>query len=172
MADVIGDLSHLRLTRIAFNAVHEVSGAEGSGHFSLLSAKGVKHLIGARALVKIVSDSLTCQVIGPASADKAVSAHIAVIPSTSSDWPSTASEVLTIGGSAFIQHSLYVGALAAPLQFTQEVAHQIKPAPVVGSPPEVVYQFTITGGSASSKAYLRISGVLEVDGVGFVASWK
>jgi len=171
MSNLIGDTSNLHTTRIPFHAVHELVGIFGSGHFPLLDCNGIKHLVSARATVRIVSDQLSCQVIGPAAADKAVTVHVAVIPSTAPAWPTTAAHLLTIGGSAFTQHSLYVGASATPLAFTQEVAHQIKPRPLVGSPPEVVYYFSVTGGVATTVSYLRISGILEVDGVGYVQPW-
>jgi hypothetical protein len=69
----------LTATIVPFNAVHEVTGASGSGHFILSSATGFRALARPRAYVKIVSDSLTCQIIGPASADKAVSAFVAIL---------------------------------------------------------------------------------------------
>jgi hypothetical protein len=171
MSEVIGDTRELHQNTINFNAVHTVSGASGFGHFRLETCSGLQHLLNARASVRIVSSSLTCQVIGPVSAAKAVSAHIAVIPSNATAWPTTAAQILTIGGSAFVQHSLYVGAPTAPLQFSQEAAHQLKPSPVLGSAPEIVFQYTITGGTDADSAYLRISGVLAVDGIGFVTPW-
>jgi len=171
MSDVLGDTTHLHQHRIDFNAVHTIVGASSHGSFCLVDSSGLRHLLSSRASVKIVSQSLTCQVIGPASADKAVSIHVAVIPATATGHPTSEAQILTIGGSAYAQHSLYVGALAVPLAFSTEVAHQIKPAPVVGEPPLVVYVCTITGGTNSDKAYLRISGTIEVDGIGYVQPW-
>jgi len=174
MSEVIGDTSDLHVNTIPFNAVHTLTGAHGSFAFKLEEASGLKHLLTARASVRIVSDSLTCQVIGPASAAKAVSAHVAVIPHTTNadDLPTTPAHVLTIGGSAFIQHSLYVGALPAPLNFAQEVAHQIKPTPILGGPPMVVGHYTVTGGVNTDTVFLRVSGVISVDGIGFVKPWS
>jgi hypothetical protein len=55
--------------------------------------------------------------------------------------------------------------------FAAEAAHQIKPEPVVGSAPEVVFYYQITGGTATDTALLRISGRVEVSGVSFVQTW-
>lgn len=174
MSEVIGDTSALHVNTIPFNAVHTLTGAHGSFAFKLQEASGFKHLLVARASAKIVSESLTVQVIGPASAAKAVSAHVAVIPfsSDAADLPTTPAHVLTIGGSAFVQHSLYVVALPAPLSFTQEVAHQIKPAPILGGPPMVVGHYTVTGGVNTDTVFVRVSGILSVDGIGFVRPWS
>jgi len=171
MGDLIGDVQELRSTRIPFHAVHTVTGSAVHGHFPLMGCTGISHLAASRASVRIVSEGLTCQIIGPATAANAVEAYIAVIPSTSPVWPTTGANILTIGGSAYCQHSVYVGSVIAPLSFTQEVAHQIKPAPLVGSPPEVVFVSNVVGGTAASVVNIRISGILEVDGVGFVQTW-
>jgi hypothetical protein len=171
MAEIIGDTSHLTQTRVPFNAVHRVSGASRSGHFSLVECAGVASLIRSRAQVRIASESLRCQVVGPAAADQATVLHVAIVPSTCNSWPSSDTDILTIGGSAFCQHSLFVAPAAVPLSFSPEVAHQIKPAPLVGSAPEVVYQLTIVGGAEGSRAHIKISGELEVSGIGFIATW-
>lgn len=171
MSDVLGDTSHLHQHRIAFNAVHTLVGPSGHGAFSLVDAPGLRHLLSSRASVKIVSSGLTCQVIGPPAADKAVSVHVAIVPSTAPSHPKSEAQILTIGGSTFTQHSLYVGAVSSPLAFSPEVAHQIKPRPLVGESPLVVFVFTITGGTKDDKANLRVSGEIEVDGIGYVQPW-
>lgn len=171
MSSIVGDTTELNQTRIAFNAVHTVTGAEGHGHFHLTAARGFSHLTSARASVRLLPGSLKCQVIGPAAPDKAVDAYIAVLPASAPEWPSQAAEILTIGGSAFTQHSLYVGAQVTDLGFSQDVAHQLKPLPLVGHPPVIVYCYNVTGGTARSVAHLRVSGFLEVSGIGYVQPW-
>jgi hypothetical protein len=171
-SEVLGNVGELHVTTINFNAVHTVTGGSGAGFFDLAECTGLKHLLSARASAKIVSNSLTCQVIGPASAAKAVSAHLGVIPTSCASTPTTAEEVMTIGGSAFVQHSLYVGAQSANLLFSQEVSHQLKPTVVIGSPPRVVFHYTVTGGASTDIVHFRISGVLTVDGIGFVVPWQ
>ena len=98
---IVGDTSTLRQTRVPFNAVHTVTGSAGHSHFALTSAVGFSHLVASRALVKLVGDTLRSQVIGPAAADKAVDAYIAVLPSASPAWPATAAQNMTVPGSAF-----------------------------------------------------------------------
>jgi len=171
MSDLIGDTSQLHSTRIPFNAIHTVVGHEQHGSFLLSEAVGFIHVIDSRATVKIVSSSLLCQVLGAPSADTAVSAYIAIIPASFQPTPSSSDHILTIGGSAFCQHSLYVPPTLVPLAFSQDVAHQLKPVPLLGSPPRVAYAVQVVGGTTQSRSTIRISGVIEVDGVGFVQSW-
>jgi len=173
VSDVIGDTEYLRAKTIPFNAVHVVKGDSGSGYVALTNCLGFKHLLPPYAKVTILSDSLTCQVIGPVAADKAITAHVAVIPDQEKDfgWPTTPAAILTIGGSALVQHSLYVGARTAPISFANEAAHQIKPDPIVGNTPVVVYTFTVTGGAKTDVSYIKLSGLVEVAGIGFVKTW-
>nr|QYF50209.1 MAG: hypothetical protein [Sichuan deltaflexi-like virus 3] len=170
---LIGDTAQLHQTRIAFNAVITVTGPSGYHHEPLASATGFVQLVGARASVRVVSETLVCQVIGPASANRSVDAFVCVLPASlpAASFPTTAAQILTVGGSAFCQHSIYVGSTPVPLAFAQEVAHQLKPAPLVGSPPEVCFYYNVAGGGANDTVHLRVSGLLEVDGVGFVQSW-
>jgi hypothetical protein len=174
MSDLLGDTQGLRAQTVSFNAVHSLPGPAGAFAFKLSECPGLAHLLGARAIVEIVSDSLTCQVIGPASASKAVSLHVAVVPFSEDalDRPSTADQVMTIPGSTFVQHSLYVGAVPASLGFAPETAHQLKPTPVHGEPPMVVGHCTITGGTGTDAALLKLSGVLSVQGIGYVRPWS
>merc|ERR1712110_915909 len=106
--------------------------------------------MGSRAKVEIVSDSLTVKVIGPASADKAVTLCVAVVPSSSEVCPTTDAQVLTIGGAAYAQHSVYIGVQDVPLRFAAEASHLIKPRPLIGSLPKVVYTFNLIGGDRDS----------------------
>lgn len=175
MSELLGDTSELHSSVVPFHAVSTARGASGSGSFKLMSALGVRHLVSARASVKINSDNLTCQVIGPAAADKAVEAFLAVIPASAAsddlELPTTKAHIMTIGGSAYLQHSLYVPSSIAPLSFAPEVAHQIKPQPLFGEPPLIVYSYTVTGGNKDTEIIFRVSGSLTVDGVGFARSW-
>lgn len=173
MSEVVGDTSHLHDNTVPFSAVITLTGA--SNHFAvpLTRAEGFKHLLTARASVRIVSGSLTCKAVGPASASKAVTVLAAIVPVNEDNiYPQTPVQVLTVGGHAFVQHSLYVTPTPTRIDFAPEVAHQIKPTPLVGSPPCVAGHFTVTGGAASDITYFTVSGLLSVDGVGFAKSWS
>jgi len=126
----------------------------------------------SRASVKIDQSSIQCQVIGPASPTIAITAHIAVIPSAHDDLPETEQAILTIAGGAFVQHSLFTGSEVRPLGFAVETSHVIKPKPVVGTEPRVVFHYTASGGTANSKVHIKVKGLLEVDGIGFVQTWR
>lgn len=171
MSDLVGDTSHLTQTRIPFSAVKTLLGPQGFGHFTLTSSPGFEQLIKGRAKVKILSDSLHAQVVGPPDPSNAVTVYVAAIPKESTVWPTDASEILTIGGATVVQHSTYVHSQPSKLEFAVEVAHQIKPKPQVGTEPEIVYSFVVAGAEATTQAYLVIKGLIEVDGIGFVQTW-
>lgn len=170
MSDLVGDTTHLHTNKVSFNAVHELRGAERSGHFSLTGSTGLKHLLPPRAFVRILSDSLRCRVNGPSTASIATTVHVAVVPGSQADYPTSAAQILTVGGSATVTDSVYRSTVAE-LKFAVEASHQIKPKPQVGELPEVVFSYTAEGGDQTTRAYLIISGEIEVDGVGFVKSW-
>lgn len=170
-SEIIGDVTHLHRNRVPFSAVHTATGSCGDGDFLISEARGFRQLVVSRAYVRIDPASLQCQVIGPASATIAVTAHIAVIPSAHRDLPDSAPDLLTIAGGAFVQHSLFTGSEVRPLGFAVEVSHVLKPKPVIGTEPRVVFHYTASGASATSQVHIKISGFLEVDGIGFVQTW-
>lgn len=174
MSDLIGDTSYLTKTEIPFSAVLTLTGSTGSGHTPLLDIPGIKTLVGNYALVRILSGSLSCQIIGPPVADQAVSAHVAILPnlgSTSQQWPTKTAHILTIADSCLVQHSLYVPSLPVTLGFGPQVTSQIKPAPILGYPPEVCWAFTIAGGVSTTECFVRIRGLLDVQGHDYVQTW-
>lgn len=171
MSDVIGDVSHLTDTVIEFSAVHTCIGSSGNGSFALSESKGFKHLVDPRASAKILGDTVRFQVVGPADPTHATTAYACVIPATAPAIPRTPGEILTVGGAAFSQHSLFVTPTPVALGFSQEVAHVIKPEPLVGRPPKVVYYYSVSGGTKDSVVHVLITGKLSVSGIGFVQSW-
>ncbi|KAE8238394.1 hypothetical protein A4X09_0g7110 [Tilletia walkeri] len=170
MSDLVGDTTHLHRTTVPFSASHKIVGHEIHGSFLLSDATGFSSVASSRASVKIVSDSLSCKIIGPAAADKAVSTAVAILPETASN-PTAFEHILSIGGFAYLEHSVYNSPGSVPVAFAAEAAHQIKPKPLVGSPPKVVYYHRVLGGDGKSVSHLVVQGLLEVDGVGFVKSW-
>lgn len=171
MSEVIGDVSHLRDHITEFNIVVTITGASGFSDFPLLGASGFQKLIAGRAYVKILPESLTCRVIGPVSASNAIACHVALLPAGLPNYPTTASQVLGIPGSALTRDSLYSSSVPVPLRFSPEVAHVLKPATLVGEPPQVVYCYTLVGGTSTSESLLHISGQVELSGVGFLKTW-
>lgn len=172
MSDLVGETQHLHRKTVPFKAVHRVQGSSASGHFPLSEARGFKQLTSSRAYVKVLSDSLKCQVIGPASASVAIHASVAITPSGLDGWPTETSEVLTIGGSCYVQHSVYAPSVPAAIGFSAEAAHLIKPKPQIGSSPEVVYSVEVVGGTAASVTLIVLSGFLDVEGIGFTQTWE
>jgi hypothetical protein len=172
MSDLVGDTSHLTKTTFPFSAVKKLLGHQGNGSFVLIEAAGIKQLIAGRAKVVIKSDSLQAQVVGPPDPKNAATVYVAAIPKGTENLPSNAEDILTIGGAAVVQHSTYVSSQSSPLGLAVEVAHQIKPAPQVGTEPLIVYNFSVAGAENSTQSFLVIRGVLEVDGVGFMNTWS
>lgn len=172
---IIGDTSILTRKVLPFNAVHSITLSTTSttvvGHATLSSMNGFRQLIRSKAHVTIRSSSLRCQVVADVDATKTAHATLGVIPSTETTFPSSASDILTIGGSSICSHSLVVGSVPVPLGFGVEVAHQIKPQPIVGEAPEVVYSVSLLGGAAGDVVIIRVSGEVEVEGAGFVSTW-
>jgi len=170
MAQFAGDTAGITDEVIAFSCVKQVTGESGAGSFDIASNRGFASIAACRGVVEIVGDSLTCQVIGPPSSQQATAVHLAIVPELTS-YPTTAAEVMSIGGSAYCEHSVYAGSRLSPISFAAEAAHQIKPKPIVGLPPQVVYYFDIIGADASTKAYIKVSGRVKVSGTGFVKTW-
>jgi hypothetical protein len=170
MSEFVGDSAHIADDIVTFSCVKALKGANGHGHFSLSKAKGFAEIVACRGVARIVSDTLSVQVIGPPASDKATAVYVAVIPEVST-YPTDIEEILSIGGSAYVEHSLYSGSRPVSLKFAAEAAHQIKPTPLIGSPPTVVFYFDIIGGDSSSNAFLKISGQVNVRGTGFVKTW-
>lgn len=99
-----------------------VTGPAGHAHFALASAVDFSHLLASSALVKLVGNTLRYQVIGTAAADEAFDTYIAMLPTASPAWPNTEAQILTVPGSAFTQHPMYVGSQVTQLLFAQEVS--------------------------------------------------
>lgn len=171
MSDLVGDIEYLHKTRIEFSAVHSVRASELKGSFLLASVAGFAKVAASRAKVNIVSDSLKCDIIGPASPSAATVGAVAVVPKSVEETPNSIGGVLSIGGSVYCVHSLYQAPVQQPLRFAAEVSHLIKPVPQVGEAPRVVYCIEVEGGTQSTKVLIRVQGVVEVDGVGFINTW-
>lgn len=171
MSDLIGDTAHLHRNVVSFSAVHSFHGAAERGSFLLTDCSGFNSLANSRASVRIVSTSLTAKVIGPSSADRATSGVVAVIPADEPARPNSRAQMLSIGGHAYVEHSVYCAPTPVSLRFSADVAHQIKPKPLVGSAPRILYDVKILGGDTKDETCIVISGDIEVDGIGFVKSW-
>jgi len=171
MSEVIGDTAQLYEQRIAFSAVHSITGASGHGHFDLKNCVGLKAYIGPYARVKIVEETLQVALIGPASATKALTGAVAIVPDTIDSGPTTRVGVLTIGGAALVVHSVYEAPQPVPIQFASQVTNVLKPKPLIGDLPRVVYHYELAGGTAADSIIIRLSGHVEVSGVGFISTW-
>lgn len=172
MSEVIGDTQHLHNNTIPFRVVRSLTGPHGSGAFVLFDDSAFAKLVNPYAAVAVVEQSLSTRVFSPPAPDKAITCHVATIPDRPGlVSPKTTADILTIAGSAYLESSLYSGNNSSALPFSIECAHQVKPKPVVGLPPRVVYSWVLQGGDATSVSNLVIEGTLRVDGAGFQQTW-
>jgi len=175
--NLLGDVSELTATRVKFNIAFTVEDTEGHVAHDFSTLPGLQPFLAARAFAKIVEDSLSVSVTGSVTSTRSIDAHICVIPSGhvaakgTTDYPQTAAHVASVPGSCFVQHSVTSASSPVPLSFPDGVTGQLKPLPVWGVPPTLVVVHEILGGSAKSTATIKISGVLEVGGIGFVQTW-
>lgn len=169
--NLLGDLSELTATRVNFNIAILLTGSSGHTRLKLKAQSGISPFLTGRAFARLVSDSLQLKVTGSVTSTRSIDVHACVIPSSEDTYPSTSHEVATVPGSCFAQHSVTSSGSPAPLNFPDGVTGQIKPSPIYGEEPDIVIVHEILGGSATSTATVKISGVLEVGGVGFVRTW-
>jgi len=168
---VLGEVAELSAQTVEFHATHSVTGASGSGSFSLAEAPGLVQYVRTHAYVNLKPESLRVTIRGPVSATIACTVDVCVIPDTYTPRPSAAAQIQTVQGNSTAQHSLLVGVQDGPVKFANGVAHQLKPEPHLGDLPQVCYVYNINGGAANSIATIRISGIIEARGIGFVQTW-
>jgi len=171
MSDALGDPSFLSRDEVPFAAVIEVKTASSHGSLSLVAARGLSQFLPAYASVRIVDNSLTASIFGPASSTTATTVALALVPSTVTTHPREARDILTIGGSAYLQSSAYTTPSSVPLLFPAEVNHQLKPTPVIGALPVLVYHVHVEGGDDHSVTLIQVRGKLKLSGVGFIPTW-
>lgn len=169
--NLLGDLSELTATQVKFNIAFQVTGTTGHVRHDLATLDGLRPFLAGRAFARIVGDSLTVKVTGSVTQSRSIDAHVCIIPSTYATYPQTGHGVSSVPGSCFAQHSVTASGLPAVLNFPDGVANQLKPAPVWGEPPSLVVVHEILGGDAQSTATVKVSGLLEVGGIGFVQTW-
>lgn len=175
--DLLGDVAELTATRVKFNIAFTVEGTSGHVAQDFANLAGLKPFLTARAFARIVGDSLLVSVTGSVTSTRSIDAHVCVIPrghapaAGTTAYPETAAHVASVPGSCFVQHSVTSASSPVPLGFPDGVTGQLKPLPVWGVPPTLVVVHEVLGGSATSKATIKISGVLEVGGIGFVQTW-
>ncbi len=162
MSEVIRKTSPPHYREIPFHAVHSVKGNSGAGSFVLSKAKGFSAVCAAHGHIRLVADSLQVQIIGDLATDQSCDLSVCLVPDGQSPLPSTSEEILTVPGSTFTQHSVYLRSTLQPLGFPPEV----------GKEPRVVYYFKILYGYSVTEAIIRVSGRVAVDDdVGFTQTW-
>jgi hypothetical protein len=175
--NLLGDTSELTATTVKFNIAFEVTGASGHSRHNLEDLAGLRPFLVGRAYASIVGDSLSVKVTGSVTQTRSIDVHACIIPKGHVDstgaasWPQTAHGVASVPGSCFAQHSVTSSGSPVPLGFPDGVTSQLKPLPVWGVAPALVVVHEILGGSATSTATIKISGLLEVGGIGFVQTW-
>jgi hypothetical protein len=170
MVNLLGDTSELTATTVRFNATVPVTGTSGSTQLALDQLNGLSQFLQGRAYAAVTTGSLSVKVTGSVTQTRSIDVHCCIIPSTLTG-PDTAEGVASVPGSCFAQHSVTSSGVPAQLHFPDGVANQLKPTPVWGEPPALVVVWEILGGTQTSTATIKVSGVLEVGGIGFVQTW-
>jgi len=169
--NLLGNISELSSTRVPFNIALTVSGVSGHSRHSFDALAGLRQFLVGRAYACIVTDSLQLKVTGSVTQTRSIDVHACIIPSDFATYPQTAQAVTSVPGSAFAQHSVTASGPPATLSFPDGVTGQLKPSPVWGELPSLVVVHEILGGTQQSTATIKVSGVLEVGGIGFVQTW-
>lgn len=173
MSDInlLGNISELKASSVAFNIAIQVSGTSGVNQYDFNILPGLRQYLVGRAYASIDESSLSLKVTGSVTQTRSIDVHACIIPATISRYPDSASKVASVPGSSFAQHSVTSSAVPAPLGFPDGVTGQLKPKPVWGELPSLVLYHEILGGSQTSTATVKISGSLRVGGIGFVQTW-
>jgi hypothetical protein len=175
VSTVIGPTESLTKQRVAFTAVSVLTGERGTVHFNLREATGISTYVSDYSYVLLDGD-LTVSINAPTSSTISYHAHVCVIPEEFKHngivtRPSGAAQVLTVPGSCSIQRSELVASPFVTLGFPEDIAHQLKPATILGAPPQIVCSWTSEGTTPTSAAHLLIRGTIQVSGVGFRKTW-
>jgi len=171
-ADLVGDSSAFTTTSTKFALTIILKGKTGSIAVPFSTQRGVKEIISSRAFARIQTDTLACQVVSGVTSDKSYQVAVGFMPSdvnvlSASDLPTKSEDILLYPGSVALQRS----ELANPLvlgSFPAQVTNQLKPAQLGASPPIIVVHFSSEGTDTNSTAILRISGLIEATGIGFI----
>jgi len=170
MTEAIGDSAWLHSTRAAFKVTVQRTGVSHTGHFSLASCPEIEVYTKSRALARLAGP-LKVSVKGPASPSKATEATVVVAPTDNSAWPTGRLETAQAPHSVDLSSSLYLNQQFLDLHFHESINYQLKPLPLVGRQPEIVWSYDVTGGATTDSVSIEISGVLELSGVDYVSPW-
>lgn len=170
--DLIGDTSHLTRHVVPFSAVHVCRGPAQTTHFSFVDLPGL-HEYHSHAASAVLEGPVTCYAESPVAADKALTAHVAFVPSSYlyPDCFTASQQVLELPGNIRLCDSLYDRCAPATLIYAPEVVPQLKPAVISGSPPAVAVTYQLLGGAKNDEVRFIFTGKISVQGVGFRPTW-
>jgi len=170
MSEAVGENTALHTTRTSFKIQLVCQGANNSGHFRVSTRKELQRYIGSRSMAKIVGP-LTVSIKGPAAPDRATTGTVTITPHDLPAWPRSIHEVRQSPESVDVTSSLYLEQQAKSVVFHPAINTQIKPDPVVGRHPAIVYAYAVTGGAKEDIVTIEVDGVLELSGIDYVSPW-
>jgi len=170
MAEAIGQDVSLHISKTNIKIVVEHTGVSGSGHFQLSSRPEVLRFSASRSLVSI-DGPVVVSIRGPNLPSKATTGVAAVVPADLTNWPADVIDCQRAPESVSTVTSLYLVQQALTLPVHPAINLQLKPEPLVGRVPAVVYAYTIAGGAAADKAVIEVSFTISLSGLDYVSVW-
>lgn len=170
MSEVLGDTAWLHSTSADIKIVVSVSGTARSGQFRLSDRPEVKKYTDSRALARI-SGPIVVDVRGPASASTSTTSCVVIAPHDLTSWPDTVNDVAKAPLSQDGVSSLYLAHKSASLGFHDAINTTLKPPPLTGRHPAVVWAYKVEGGAATDVIRIEVSFKLDLAGVDYVSPW-
>jgi hypothetical protein len=169
---VLGSTEGLHGTTTRVKVVVPFKQATGVSGFDLASHPNVARYATTRASVKLVSP-ISWSLVGPGSADVLYVVSATVVPSGLTQGPSEVDQLADDPCSQNISVTALNPCPVSVLELPEGINNQLKPQPLVGHNPHVLYGWRVT---TTGKAFGRIefSFTIALDGIDWVApsSWK
>jgi len=170
MSEVLGDTSWLHSTSADVKIAVSATGLKGHGKFRLSECPEVLKYTASRALARI-SGPIIVDVRGSATASTSTQACVVIAPSDLPSYPTDVESVAKAPLSQDSVSSLYLSHKSSSLGFHPAINTVLKPAPLTGRHPAIVYAYRIEGGNANSSVRIEVSFRLELNGVDYVSPW-
>jgi hypothetical protein len=170
---IVGTTAALHLSRHVVKIVFPVKTKSGVEHFDLASRAEVTTYISSRGSARICGP-ISASFIGPATADIVVSATATIVPTNPGGWPKTLEQVALDSSAVNFSISALSPVPVAALTLSEVINTQIKPAPLSGRHPALLFGWDVETTSASFKGRFEFRVPLEFDGVDWVkpSAWS
>jgi hypothetical protein len=172
-AIIIGTTAALHLSKHVVKIVFPVTRKSGVEHFDLSARTEVTTYIASRGSARICGP-ISASFVGPATADIVVSATATIVPTDPGGWPSNLEQVAHDSSAVNFSISALSPVPVATLQLSEVINTQIKPKPLSGRHPAILFGWDVESSNTSFKGRFEFRVPLEFDGVDWVkpSDWK